>query len=163
MAKSGYSITSEGEVALAAAGTSKTILGVDAPSNFGIDVKGWWVDFDGVTASDKPVKIQLLVCTFATNAPGTNSTSVTVKQLYGRLAGTGFAAAKNWTAEPTVIESQAYDEFALDSVKGAYRYDWPLGESPDAALDSGFIIRALVETGDTVSAAIRAGMRFERT
>jgi hypothetical protein len=163
MAKSGYSITTEGEVALAAAGTAKTILGLDGNANFGIDLKSWWVDFDGVTAAEKPVKVQLLVCTFATNAPGTNSTTVTVKQTYGRLAGTGFAAAKNWTAEPTTIESQAYDEFGLDPVKGVYRYDWPLGESPDCALDSGFIIRVLVETGDTVTASIRAGMRFERT
>ena len=163
MAKSGYSVTTEGEVTLAAAGTAKTILGVDANSNFGINLLGWWVDFDGVTSSNPPVKLQLLVCTFATNAPGTNSTSVTVKQNYGRLANTGFAAARNWTAEPTVIESQAYDEFALDPVKGLYRYDWPLGQEPDCALDSGFIIRALVETGDSVTAAIRAGMRFERT
>ena len=96
MAKSGYSFTSEGEVALAAAGTAKTILGCKATSDFGIDLCSWWVDFDSVTAADKPVKIQLLVCSFATNAPGTNSTSVTVKQNYGRLAGTGISAAKSF-------------------------------------------------------------------
>lgn len=163
MAKSGYSIVTEGEVTLAGAGTAKTILGVDSPSNFGIDMKAWWVDLDSITASDRPVRIQLLVCTFATNPPGTASTTVTIKQNYGRLGNTGFAAAKNWTAEPTTIEATAFDEFAIDANKGIYRYDWPLAESPDAALDSGFIIRALVETGDTVTANIRAGMRFERT
>lgn len=163
MSKSGYSITTEGEVALAAAGTVKTVLGVDANANFGIDLQGFWVDFDGITSSDKPVKIQIAVVTFATNPPGTASTSVTVKQAYGRLASTGFAAAKNWTTEPTVIESQAYDEFSLDANKGLFRYDWPEGKTPDCALDSGFILRALIESGDTVTAAIRAGMRFERT
>lgn len=163
MAKSGYACTTEGEVSLAAAGTVKTVLGVKADADFGVDLKGWWVDFDSVTASDKPAKIQLLVVTFATNAPGTASTSVTVKQLYGRLAATGFTAAKNWTTEPTTVESQAYDEFSLDTTKGLYRYDWPLGETPDAALGSGFIVRVLVESGDTSSGACRAGLRFERT
>jgi hypothetical protein len=162
MSKSGYTITTEGEVALAAAGTVKTVLGVDTGTDMGVDVLSWWVDLDSITAGDKPVKVSLLVCTFATNAPGTNSTSVTVKQAYGRVAGTGFTAAKNWTSEPTTVESQSYDEFSLDSNKGLFRYDSPLGATFDCALGSGFIIRALIESGDTVTAAIRAGMKFER-
>lgn len=160
MSKSGYTITSEGEVALAAAGTIKTILGINAGTEFGVDLHGFWVDFDGVSATDKPVKVILGQTTFATNAPGTSSTTVTVRQKYGRLAGTGFAGAKNWTAEPTVITS--FDEFALDVNKGLFRYDWPLGETPDFSLGDGFTIQALIETSDTAVGAIRAGMRFER-
>jgi hypothetical protein len=163
MAKSGYTITTEGEVALAAAGTVKTVLGVDSGTDLCPDILSWWVDLNSITAGDHTVKISLLVCTFATNGPGTNSTSVTVKQAYGRVAGTGFTAAKNWTAEPTTVESQSYDEFSLDANKGLWRYDSPLGQTYDCALGSGFIIRALIETGDTVTAAsIRAGMKFER-
>lgn len=162
MSGSVYTITTEGEVALNAAGTVKTVLGCKGDASTPILLKEWWLDFDGVVASDKPVKCSLLVCTFATNAPGTSSTSVTVKQTSGRNAGTGITAAKAWSAEPTVVESQSYDEFALDANKGLYRYTWPLGDEPDCALGSGFIIRALIENGDAVTAAVRAGMRFAR-
>lgn len=162
MSKSGYSITTQGEVALAAAGTVLNLLGVKAGTDQNVDLVSWWIDFDGVTAADKPVRVGLYVCTFATNAPGTNSTSVTVKQQYGRVAGNGFTAAKSWSSAPTVIDSEAVDEFSLDANKGLYRYDWPLGQSPDTPLAQGFLIRLLVETGDTTAAVARAGMKFER-
>jgi hypothetical protein len=158
-----YKAHTEGEVALAAAGTVKTILGVAGNANFGVVLKELWLDFDGVTSSNNTVKLLVARCTFATNAPGTNSTAVTVKQSSGRHAGTGFTAGKNWTSEPTVIETVADEEWSLDPNKGLYRYPWPLGDEPDSALGEGWILRALIETGDTVAAAIRAGMRFART
>ncbi len=161
--KSGYKVHTEGEVALAAAGTVLNVLGVAGNANFGVVLKEVWVDLDGVEASDKPVRISVARCTFATNAPGTNSTSVTVKQCYGRHANTGFAAAKNWTAAPTVIETVADEEFSLDPNKGMFRYPWPLGEESDSALGEGWLVRALVETGDSTSAVIRAGLRVCRT
>jgi len=161
--KSGYKAHTEGEVALAAAGTTLNVLGVAGNANFGVVLKEVWLDFDGTDATNRPVKLFLARCTFATNAPGTASTSVTVKQSYGRHAGTGFTAAKNWTTAPTVIETVAEEEFSLDPNKGMFRYPWPLGEEPDSALGEGWLLRALVESGDTVSASIRAGMRFTRT
>jgi hypothetical protein len=162
MAKSGYAITTQGEVSLLAAGTVLNLLGVKAGTDMGVDVISWWVDFDGVTAADKPVRVGLYACTFATNAPGTNSTSVVVKQQYGRVAGTGFTGAKNWTTAPTVIDTEPLDEFSLDANKGIYRYDWPLGQSPDTPLANGVLIRVLVETGDSTAAVARAGLKFER-
>lgn len=158
-----YKTHTEGEVALAAAGTLKSILGVAGNANFGVVLKEVWLDFDGVAAADKPVKLLVARCTFATNGPGTNSTSTTVKQSNGRHAATGFTAGKGWTAEPTVIETVAEEEFSLDPNKGMFRYPWPLSEEPDSALGEGWVLRALVETGDSTSAAIRAGMRFCRT
>jgi hypothetical protein len=162
MAKSGYSVTTQGEVALAAAGTVLNLLGVKAGTDQNVDLVSWWIDFDGVTAADKPVRVGLYTCTFATNPPGTNSTSVTVKQQYGRVAGNGFTAAKGWSAAPTVIATEPIDEFSLDANKGLYRYDWPLGQSPDCALSEGFLVRVLVETGDSTAAVSRAGLKFER-
>jgi hypothetical protein len=153
----------EGEVGLAGAGTVKSILGVAGNANFGVVLKELWVDFDGLTSSNNTVKLAIARCTFATNAPGTNSTTVTVKQSNGRHAATGFAAGKSWTAEPTVIETVAEEEFSLDPNKGLFRYPWPLGDEPDSALGEGWLLRALIETSDTVSAAARAGMRFCRT
>lgn len=160
---SGYKAHTEGEVALAAAGTTKSILGIAGNANFGVVLKEIWLDFDGVTSSNNTVKLAVARCTFATNAPGTNSTTVTVKQSYGRHANTGFSAGKAWTAEPTVIETVAEEEFALDPNKGLFRYPWPLGDEPDSALGEGWVLRALIETGDTVAATIRAGMRVQRT
>lgn len=159
-----YKCGTEGEVALAAAGTLKTILGVSLNGNsgmFGMELKEFWIDFDGVDAANKPVKILIVRCTFATNPPGTNSTAVTVVQSRGRHASSGFAAGKSWTAEPTAITAE--EDFSLDPNKGIFRYAWPLGEEPDSALGEGFAIRALVESGDTVTANIRAGLRFTRT
>jgi hypothetical protein len=158
-----YKAHTEGEVALAAAGTVKSILGVSGNANFGVVLKELWVDFDGVTSANNTVKLVIARCTFATNAPGTNSTTVTVKQSNGRHAGTGFAAGKNWTTEPTAIETPAEEEFSLDPNKGLFRYPWPLGDEPDSALGEGWLLRALIETGDTVAASVRAGMRFCRT
>jgi len=158
-----YKAHTEGEVGLAAAGTVKTILGVAGNANFGIILKEVWADFDGVTSTNNTVKLSLARCTFATNPPGTASTTVTVKQSNGRHASTGFTAGKSWTTEPTVIETVAEEEWSLDPNKGLYRYPWPLSDEPDSALGEGWILRALIETGDTVSAAIRAGMRVART
>jgi hypothetical protein len=160
--KSGYKVHTEAEVTLAAAGTNLHLLGVSANANFGIALKEIWVDFDSVTSSDKPVIVRVSRCTFATNAPATNSTSVTVKQSWGRHANTGFAAARNWTAAPTVIETVPEERFRVDANKGMYRYPWPLGEEPDSALGEGWLLSVEVAAGDTASGAVEAGMRFTR-
>lgn len=158
MAKSGYSITTEGSVSLSA-GTPKSILGVKSgatTANFGVDWLKYRIGFDGVTASAVPVVIQLCAATFATNAPGTNSTSVTVQADHGRLASTGFTAAKNWTSEPTVLT--VLDAFPLTPNGGTILYDWPLATSPDSPLGEGFVIRCNAPAG----VGVHAAMWFER-
>lgn len=160
MAKSGYSLRTEGQVASAAAATVRSILGVKATADFGIDLLSFEVDLDGVVAAEKPVLFELCAATFATNPPGTNSTSVTVRQRRGRLSAQGISAAKNWTAEPTVLT--VIEEFSLDPNKGIWRMDESLGESADCDLAGGFVIRATVPTGGAV-VNIRSNMRVERT
>lgn len=158
MAKSGYSCTTEGAVALSAA-TAKSIIGVKSgatTANHGVDLIKFRVSFDGVTASATPVLIELCAATFATNAPGTNSTSTTVRQDYGRLAGTGFTTAKNWTTEPTVLT--VLEEILLTPNAGTVLYDWPLGTSPDSALGEGFVIRCTAQANVNV----RSTLWFER-
>lgn len=159
MAKNGYSISTEGVVALAAA-TAKTILGVKSgatTANHGVDLGKFRVSFDGVSASAVPVLVELCAVTFATNAPGTASTPVTIDQVYGRAPGTGFQAAKNWTTEPTVITP--IDEFLLTPNGGFVMYDWPLGTSPDSPLGEGFALRL---TAPAI-VNVRASMWFERS
>lgn len=133
-----YSINPGTAISLSAA-TVKTVLGVKAHANSGIQVHQFSVDFDGVTAANTPVLVEFCYCTFATNSPGTNSTSVTPVQLAGRVLTAGFTAAKEWSSAPTVLT--VADAFQLDPNKGLFRYDFPLGMEPDAALAEGYALR----------------------
>lgn len=132
-----YSAVTGGAVALSAA-TAKTILGVKAHANSGLLVKEAFVSFDGVTASAIPALIELCYCTFASNSPGTNSTSVTPAQLSGRVLTAGFTAGKTWTTEPTTIT--VLKEILVHPSAGMI-YQIPLGDEPDTALGEGLVIR----------------------
>lgn len=151
MAKTGYSVPTGGAVALTAA-TAKTILGVKSGSAFGVDLKKFSVSFDGVTATAVPVLIEVCYCTWATNAPGTNSTSVTPTQTYGRVIAHGVTAAKTWTTEPTALT--VLREFLLTPAGGTVMYDWPLGDTWDCALSEGFALRCTAPAAVNVRATL---------
>lgn len=155
MAKAGYSAATGAAVALSAA-TAKSVLGVKSGAAFGVDLKKLRVSFDGVTASAVPVLVELCYATFATNAPGTNSTSVTPAQVYGRVIAHGVTAARTWTAEPTVLT--VLDEWLLTPNGGLALYDIPLGDTPDSAVAEGFTVRLTAPA--TVNA--RATLWWER-
>lgn len=155
MAKAGYSAPTGAAVALSAA-TAKSVIGVKSGSAFGIDLKKLRVSFDGVTATAVPVLVELCYATFATNSPGTNSTSVTPAQVYGRVIAHGTTAARNWTTEPTVLT--VLDEWLLTPNGGTVLYDLPLGDTPDSAVSEGFTLRLTAPA--TVNA--RATMWWER-
>lgn len=151
MAKAGYVAATGTNVSLAAT-TAKSLIGVAAPSTFGVDLKKFRIGFNGITAGDTPVLVELCYATFATNAPGTNSTSVTVQQCYGRPITAGFTAARNWTTEPTVLT--VLDEWPLTPAGGLVIYDFPLGDTPDSAVSQGFVIRCTAGAAVTARAAI---------
>lgn len=155
MSRAGYSVGTGGTVALAAA-TAKTVLGVKAHANSGLQLCGFEIGFDGVTASAVPGRIEICYCTWATNSPGTNSTSVTPAQVYGRVLTAGFTAAKDWSAEPTSLTT--LKEFPLTPNGGLFAYQFPLGTEPDTALAEGLVIRC------TYAAIVnlRASMMVER-
>jgi len=155
MSKAGYGVTTEGAIALSAA-TAKTILGIKSASDFGLDVKKYRVSFDGVTASAVPVFVELVYSTWATNAPGTNSTSVTPHQEYGRTIAHGTTAAAGWSSEPTVLT--VLESYLLTPNGGTVLYDWPLGDTPDSNTGEGFGIRCTAPA--TVN--VRASIVFER-
>lgn len=158
MAKAGYACSTEANVALVAA-TKKAVLGVLAPAQFGVDLRGFEIAFDGITATDKPVLIEIATCTFATQPPGTLSTSCTIAQVYGRSITTGFTAAYDWsTTQPTALAT--IKTILLTPNGGTYDYDWPLGETPDNAVSVGFTIHC---TAPTTAVNVRATLRFERT
>ena len=155
MSKAGYSIATGTTVGLSAA-TAKSVIGVAAASSFGVDLTGFSVAFDGTSASAVPVLVELCYATFATNAPGTNSTSLTVRQAYGRVITAGFAGARNWIAEPTVLT--AIGNWTLTPNGGLVIRNFPLGQTPDSAVSEGFVIRCTAPA--TVN--VQAEMFFER-
>lgn len=157
MSKAGYVAQTTTAVALSAAAT-KTVLGVLAPAQFGADVQSYSVGFDGSTPATA-IRCELVYATFASNPPGTNSTSETVVQEYGRAITAGFTAARNWTTEPTVLT--VLDVFYLSPAGGLVIRDFPLGRTPDSAVSQGFGIRCITPSG--VTANVLAVIRFERT
>jgi hypothetical protein len=162
MAKAGYSVSTvtSGTITLTAT-TARSVLGVLAPAQFGVDLRGFEISFNGTTTTDAPVLIEICYSTFATNStPGTANTNETanIAQLYGRTITTGFSAMSAWTSEPTVLTPVKV--LMLTPNGGTYDYDWPLGETYDSAVSQGFVIRC---TAPTSNVGCRASLRFERT
>lgn len=133
-----YSAITGGAIALSAA-TAKSVLGVKAHANSGILLKKARVGFDGATSTAVPVLVEVCYSTWATNSPGTNSTSVTPTQLNGRVLTVGATFGKTWTAEPTTLT--VLDELLIHPQGGVFWYDIPLGDEYDCALAEGFVIR----------------------
>lgn len=159
MAKAGYSVSTSADVALVAA-TAKTVLAVLAPAQFGVDLRGFEIAFDGITTTDKPVLVELCSFTAATNStPGTANTneSANIAQIYGRAITTGFTAFSGSTSEPTVITP--FKIMRVTPNGGTYDYDWPLGETPDSPVSQGFLVRC---TAPTTAVNVRASLRWER-
>lgn len=87
-----------------AAATAKTVGGVLASTNVCLRVLGFAISFDGATSTNVPAKVEICTCTFATNPPGTNSTSLALaKRDTGRPETIQATAGHTWTTEPTVI------------------------------------------------------------
>lgn len=155
MARAGYTAVTEADVALAAA-TPKSILGVKSPGQFGVNLTGLHIGFRGTTSGQVPPLVELCYCTFATNAPGTNSITATVKQIYGRVITPGFTAAYDWSAEPTVIT--VLENLTLLTTGGLAIYDFVEGREYDTPVNDGFVVR--VTSANIVN--VRASLHFER-
>ena len=98
MARTRFSVATEGEVALTAA-TAKTVLQLVTPANIGVAIRGLAVSFDGTSGSAEPGSVELITQTTA----GT-MTAATPRHDDQRLVGVitiQSSAQKNATAEPT--------------------------------------------------------------
>lgn len=144
-----YNVRTEANVAT---GTSLIyILGVKAHANSGLILSEASVFFDGATAGATPVLVELCYCTWATNSPGTNSTSNTPQQKNGRVMTAGFTSGENWTAAPTVVTM--LDVWRIHPQAGVW-VPLPLGTEYDCALAEGFVMRV------TAAATVNARARF---
>lgn len=140
MAASGFSAVNAAAIALTAA-TARTVLGVKAATGQTITLVSYSISFDGVTASAIPALCEICKCTFATNAPGTNSTSITPISMRGPQLTALSTSASTWTAtnEPTVIT--VIDRFDLTPNGGTVLFQFPLGREVENAVGTGFSIR----------------------
>lgn len=158
MAKAGYKVSTSSAVALTG-GTAKTALMVISPAQFGIDLVGFRISFDGVTASAVPALWEIVRSTNATNStPGTANTteSANIVQVYGRAITTGFTAFSASTSEPTVLT--VLDSDLLTPNGGLLVYDHVLGRTYEADVSAGIGIR--LNAPANVNA--RCSMLFER-
>jgi hypothetical protein len=155
-----YVADSEGVVAVAANSTVY-VYGVKANTGHAVDLLAlaFSVDQATPTASDKAVYVELCAATWATNAPGTNSTSVTVDQEAGPRIAQTFTAAKTWTASPTVINPLR--PFDVDPYKFTYERDFLDVLNLDFNVGEGFVLRVTNPTGNQ-SVNVRAWSRWAR-
>jgi hypothetical protein len=106
------------------ASTAQTVAGISAATNVVVQVTEVSFSFDGATSSNAPAVCEWDQNTFATNGPGTNSTSVTPsKKDTGRGETIQATAAKHWTTEPTVLTQQW--PIDIGQYNGVYHYIHP--------------------------------------
>lgn len=122
----------------------KTLLQVSPPSTEMLKVIEWGISFDGVTASNAPIKCELVETDVAAtvtayvandivkvddpNAPATNITLGT--------ANSGYTAS----GEGTVAATRVFDA-QLISPTASYAWAWPLGREPVVNLSKFLRIR----------------------
>ena len=149
-----YTLSTGAAVALTAA-TAKTVLCALTPAQFGLDLLGYRIAFDGVTASAVPVLVEICASTAATNStPGTNNTTGTVNQVAGRSITTGFTGFYASTAgnEPTVLTPIYRDTMTPNG--GLIVYDYPTDRSPDIAVSAGLALRLTAPAGVNANATL---------
>lgn len=132
--------------------TAKTNVGVKTPAQQAVKALGLKIGFDGTTSTTGPAIVEFGTCTFATNAPGTNSTSVTPGALdSGRPETIQSTAGKNWTTEPTVITIT--DTFNVQTYMGSGIQFFPLTMNNIAKGGNGFVVRVTLPSGVSANAS----------
>lgn len=140
---------------IAATSTLTTDLGIKAPANQAFTVDELDVGFDGTNSANGPGIIDMGQCTFATNAPGTNSTSVTLAASdSGRPETIQCTGGKTWTAQPTVIV--IWDSFLVPSYMGSALKPLPLMKPMICKGSGGLAISTTLPSGVTANATITA-------
>lgn len=136
--------------AVACTSTPTTIAGVKNAANQAIRCFGFNIGFDGILLV-APALIEIGQCTFATNSPGTNSTSVTPKPYdNGRPETIQSSAGKLWTAEPTVIT--IVEDFLIPVYMGSGIIFVPLSKPLIAKGGSGIVMRITLPSTVTANA-----------
>lgn len=137
---------------VATSSTAKSVAGIKTPANQAVRVTGFDIGFDGTNAASGPALVEVCQATFATNAPGTNSTSVTPVALdSGRPETIQSTAAKSWSAEPTVLTVQ--EAFFIPVYMGSGIIFYPLSKPLVCKGGGGMVIRITQQSGVTANAS----------
>jgi len=147
----GYVVNTGGDVALAAT-TAKTVLNVIAGTGAPIRLVEFGVSFDGVTAGNEPVTVEICSSTQAT--AGTSS-SATPRQIRGATRTVQASGARNYTGEPSVLT--VLKSFLVHPQGGGLVVQFPLGREMEEAATNGIALR--LTAPDAVNA--QAYMEFE--
>lgn len=125
-----------------AASTARSVAGLKAATNQVVKVLEFRATHDGNTSGNSPDITDIYRCTYATNPPGTNSTSNTPgKKDPGRAETIQTTAATAWTAgnEPTVITVE--ETYNLPQYNGAYHYIIPFAAPQIVVGGQGYGVR----------------------
>jgi hypothetical protein len=145
-----YGVTFGGGTALATNSTTRTIVGIKCPANQANRIWGFDVGFDGTTSTNGPAYCELDTNTWATNAPGTNSTSVTPNPNDSARPETiQSTAAKAWTTEPTVLSP--VELFFIPNYMGSGIVFTPLTKPFGAKGGNGCSMRVTQQSGITAN------------
>lgn len=125
-----YTVETAGSLALAAA-TAKTIVNWITATNALSRVVELSVSFDGVTSTAVPVTVELCSSTQAT--AGT-STAHTIAQTGGPTRTVQGTAARNYTAEPTVLT--VLKRWLVRPDGGGLIVQFPLGREPEQVVSA---------------------------
>lgn len=105
---------------MAATSTLTTMLGTKCPANQAVTVEEIDCGLDGTNSAQAPGIVDLTHCTYATNAPGTSSTSTTPQASdSGRPETIQSTTGKLWTAEPTVKGGAPWKSFLVPTYMGS--------------------------------------------
>lgn len=130
--------------------TAKSVAGVKTPANQAVRVFGIYIGCDGTNSANGPAIVEICQATFATNAPGTNSTSVTPVALdSGRPETIQSTAAKAWTTEPTVLTVE--EAFYIPAYMGSGLIFYPLSKPLVCKGGGGMVVRVTQQSGVTVN------------
>lgn len=148
-----WAAQTEGEVALATAGTAKSILSVIAAAGKHLIATEICVNLDAT-----PTEPVLLEVCQSTQATAGTSSAVTPRKVAGEAvnATVGATAAKNYTAEPTALTP--IREYTIPD-KAPFVVQFPLGREPESGDNDAIVIRLTNPTGTSPNA--RAHIEFE--
>ena len=134
MAKARY--TMPGVASSITANTPKTVISVLSPAQFGCDVVGFEISFEGGTSTAKPARWEL--CQLSGATAGT-STAVTPVQVSGRTITAGFTGGTNYSAEPTVLTVVLADYMPVFG--GLLKVEFNTYQGYDNAVSTGYALR----------------------
>jgi hypothetical protein len=154
MSKALYTGQSVGTISLANA-TTRSLFGIKADSNCGLDLKGWAVSCQGAAVGLVPVLVEICYCDYAT---GSASVANGI-QVGGRTIPFGsILVVQGFTPEPTnlTVLREAYVQ-----PNGGEWLEWlDYSKGYDCAPSHGFVIRCTNATGVAIPMTLE--MTFER-